>query len=65
RRHARPVRAAAGVPFHTRCVHAMDVCTREMPAMTPIAGGGEAACHLQTSGPTLAGRALTDQEVPA
>jgi peptide/nickel transport system ATP-binding protein len=54
-----------GCPFHTRCAHAMDICTREMPAMTPIAGGGEAACHLQTSGPTLAGRALTDQEVPA
>ncbi|MHA6629745.1 ABC transporter ATP-binding protein [Pseudonocardia sichuanensis] len=54
-----------GCPFHTRCAYAMDVCKREMPAMTPIAGGGEAACHLQTTGPTLAGRPLSETEVPA
>ncbi|TQM02124.1 ABC transporter ATP-binding protein [Pseudonocardia kunmingensis] len=54
-----------GCPFHTRCAYAMDVCKREMPAMTPIAGGGEAACHLQTTGPTLTGRPLSETEVPA
>jgi peptide/nickel transport system ATP-binding protein len=54
-----------GCPFHTRCAYAMDVCSRETPRMTPIAGGGEAACHLQTTGPALAGRPLTSTEVPA
>jgi peptide/nickel transport system ATP-binding protein len=60
-----PAAPPPGCPFHTRCAHAMDVCKREMPAMTPIAGGGEAACHLQTTGPTLAGRPLRGTGVPA
>ncbi|MBQ0925596.1 ABC transporter ATP-binding protein [Saccharopolyspora endophytica] len=54
-----------GCPFHTRCAHAMDICSRERPAMTPIEGGGEAACHLQTSGPRLAGQPLSATKVPS
>jgi peptide/nickel transport system ATP-binding protein len=54
-----------GCPFHTRCAHAMDVCSRVAPEMTPIEGGGTAACHLQTTGPTLAGRPLSRSEVTA
>jgi hypothetical protein len=35
-----------------------------MPAHTPVEGGGTVACHLQTTGPVLAGRPLADLEVP-
>jgi peptide/nickel transport system ATP-binding protein len=54
-----------GCPFHTRCAYAMDVCSRVVPEMTPIEGGGAAACHLQTTGPVLAGRPLSRPEVTA
>ncbi|MGH3585650.1 MAG: ABC transporter ATP-binding protein [Pseudonocardia sp.] len=55
-----PARPPVGCPFQTRCRFAMDICTHEMPEHTPVAGGGEVACHLQTSGPTLAGSPLND-----
>lgn len=50
-----------GCAFHPRCPYAMDVCRAVRPAMTPVDGGGEVACHLQTSGPTLAGASLVEQ----
>ena len=45
-----PVNPPQGCPFHTRCGYAMDVCRAEMPAPSPVDGGGWAACHLQSAG---------------
>ncbi|MFP5069853.1 ABC transporter ATP-binding protein [Pseudonocardia nantongensis] len=53
-----PANPPAGCAFVTRCPFAMDVCREVPPAMTPVDGGGEVACHLQTTGPVLAGRPL-------
>ena len=47
-----------GCPFRTRCRYAMDVCAESMPEPTEVDGGGVVRCHLQTSGPTLAGPPL-------
>jgi peptide/nickel transport system ATP-binding protein len=41
-----PLAPPAGCPFHTRCPHAMEICTSEMPEHTPVSGGGTVACHL-------------------
>ena len=49
----------SGCVFHPRCRYAMDICREEVPERTPLAGGGEVACHLQTSGPALAGAPLS------
>jgi peptide/nickel transport system ATP-binding protein len=54
-----PVDPPTGCPFHTRCPHVMDICIEVMPEATPVDGGGEVRCHLQTSGPTLAGAPVT------
>ncbi|MEX0941706.1 MAG: ABC transporter ATP-binding protein [Pseudomonadales bacterium] len=35
-----------GCPFHTRCIHVMDICRKKVPRKIPVAGGGWAACHL-------------------
>jgi oligopeptide/dipeptide ABC transporter ATP-binding protein len=36
----------SGCKFHPRCVHAMDICRREVPKFREIAPGHLAACHL-------------------
>ncbi|MGG5818024.1 ABC transporter ATP-binding protein [Falsiroseomonas sp. HW251] len=36
----------SGCPFHPRCAQAMEVCSREMPRWTALAGQGGVACHL-------------------
>ncbi|MGZ4428180.1 MAG: ABC transporter ATP-binding protein [Nocardioidaceae bacterium] len=59
-----PADPPAGCPFNTRCPYVMDVCRQSMPKMTPVDDGGEVACHLQTTGPTLSGRALVDLGIP-
>ncbi len=59
-----PSRPPAGCPFITRCPWAMDVCRDEMPAHTPVEGGGTVACHLQTTGPVLAGATIETLDVP-
>ncbi|WP_082589428.1 oligopeptide/dipeptide ABC transporter ATP-binding protein [Nostocoides sp. Soil756] len=41
-----PASPPAGCTFHTRCPFVMDVCRTTRPALTPIAGGLHAACHL-------------------
>ncbi|ALE73438.1 peptide ABC transporter ATPase [Pseudonocardia sp. EC080610-09] len=46
-----PADPPAGCPFVTRCPFAMDVCRETPPAMTPVDGGGEVACHLETGVP--------------
>ena len=55
-----PANPPSGCPFQTRCPYVMDVCRAEMPAMTPVNGGGRVACHLQTKGPELKGASLVD-----
>jgi hypothetical protein len=59
-----PTNAPTGCPFTTRCPWVMDICRVEMPPHTPITTGGTVACHLQTTGPTLAGKTLADLPVP-
>jgi peptide/nickel transport system ATP-binding protein/oligopeptide transport system ATP-binding protein len=41
-----PLDAPSGCPFHPRCPHAMEVCTREMPALKEVASEHQAACWL-------------------
>jgi oligopeptide/dipeptide ABC transporter ATP-binding protein len=55
-----PANPPPGCPFQTRCPYAMDVCREQMPPMTEVDGGGEVACHLQSTGPTLNGASLAD-----
>ena len=38
-------RPPSGCRFHPRCVHAMPVCSQEVPALKDH-GGGKVACHL-------------------
>jgi len=60
-----PANPPSGCPFQTRCPYVMDVCRAEMPAMTEVDGGGQVACHLQTTGPELRGASLADANVQA
>lgn len=55
-----PADPPSGCPFQTRCPYVMDVCREQLPAMTPVDGGGQTACHLQTTGPELKGASLVD-----
>lgn len=41
-----PLAPPTGCPFHTRCLHVMDVCRGEMPSHEPVADGGSVACYL-------------------
>ena len=41
-----PVNPPSGCHFHPRCPFAFDRCVVERPALKPVAGGQEAACHL-------------------
>ncbi|HIQ00502.1 TPA: ABC transporter ATP-binding protein [Candidatus Bipolaricaulota bacterium] len=41
-----PLDAPPGCPFHPRCPHAMEICTREMPSLKPLATDHQAACWL-------------------
>lgn len=43
-----PIDPPSGCRFRTRCPHVMEICATEVPAETPVAGGGWAACHLLT-----------------
>lgn len=45
-----PLDPPAGCAFHPRCPHANDRCHREVPALKPVAAGGEAACHAVEEG---------------
>jgi peptide/nickel transport system ATP-binding protein len=55
-----PTDPPTGCSFHTRCPHVMDICSQVVPEHTPVDGGGTVACHLQTTGPTLAGGSVTE-----
>ena len=54
-----PLAPPAGCPFHTRCPYAMEICSERMAETVVVQGGGTVACHLQTTGRTLAGSPLT------
>ncbi|TVR01621.1 MAG: ATP-binding cassette domain-containing protein [Spirochaetaceae bacterium] len=41
-----PTDPPPGCPFHTRCPHAMPVCSRVTPQLRPAASGRTVACHL-------------------
>ena len=41
-----PMNPPGGCPFHTRCLHAKDICRSEVPAMKLVDEGHMASCHL-------------------
>ncbi len=51
-----PARPPAGCAFSTRCPQVMDICRAERPALTQIAPGHLAACHLHRPTTATAGR---------
>jgi peptide/nickel transport system ATP-binding protein len=55
-----PTDPPSGCTFHTRCPFVMDICREVDPEPTPVDGGGEVRCHLQTTGPALAGAPMTE-----
>jgi peptide/nickel transport system ATP-binding protein len=55
-----PADPPSGCPFQTRCPYVMDICREVMPETTSVDGGGQVACHLQTTGPELKGASLVD-----
>ncbi|OCP16209.1 ABC transporter ATP-binding protein [Ensifer sp. LC163] len=40
-----PLDIPPGCPFHVRCPHATELCSREKPALRPV-GNGMTACHF-------------------
>jgi oligopeptide transport system ATP-binding protein len=53
-----PVDPPAGCRFHTRCPFVMDVCRTVDPEPIETPDGTAVACHLHTTGPTLAGASV-------
>jgi oligopeptide/dipeptide ABC transporter ATP-binding protein len=53
-----PSKVPPGCRFHTRCPYVMDVCRTVVPALSPVLGSGEVACHLHTDGPRLGGASV-------
>jgi len=45
-----PINPPPGCRFHTRCVHAQDVCSQRMPVLAPVVGGQVAACWMHVAG---------------
>ena len=41
-----PLNIPPGCPFHLRCSLATERCKQERPALRPVAGRGQVACHL-------------------
>ena len=44
-----PVNPPSGCPFHTRCVHAVEMCKTEVPPLKKVAEDHMASCHLVES----------------
>jgi peptide/nickel transport system ATP-binding protein len=40
------LRLPSGCPFHPRCSHVMEVCTKEIPELVTLDDGRSVACHL-------------------
>ena len=57
-----PLDIPGGCRFHTRCPHAMPVCSEVDPEAFVANDGTTVYCHLHTSGPTLAGRTVAGLE---
>jgi oligopeptide/dipeptide ABC transporter ATP-binding protein len=57
-----PLIEIAGCAFHTRCPHAMDICTTARPEPVQVAGGGWSACHL-SSPATSQDRPIDDNRI--
>ncbi|MEX2626750.1 MAG: ABC transporter ATP-binding protein [Ilumatobacteraceae bacterium] len=55
-----PTHIPSGCRFRTRCPYAMEICTTEEPPTLTFDDGGTVACHLHTSGPTLAGASVNE-----
>ena len=53
-----PLDPPTGCRFRTRCPFSMEICASEAPPKVAVDGGGEASCHLHTSGPKLGGQSL-------
>jgi oligopeptide/dipeptide ABC transporter ATP-binding protein len=53
-----PTELPSGCRFRSRCPHAMPVCGEVDPPYYAIGDGSLVACHLHTTGPTLAGRSV-------
>jgi oligopeptide/dipeptide ABC transporter ATP-binding protein len=60
-----PVDPPPGCRFHTRCPFVMDVCRTVDPEPTVAPDGTTVACHLHTTGPTLAGESVRSLRVPS
>ena len=43
---ADPINPPPGCPFHPRCIHAAEICSKETPEMREIEPGHTAACHF-------------------
>ncbi len=41
-----PINPPKGCPFHTRCPHVMEICSREKPRMIACGDQHQTACHL-------------------
>ena len=52
-------RLPAGCAFRERCPRAMAQCAQDMPALTPVQGGGSAACWLLTPASAVAANVAT------
>jgi oligopeptide/dipeptide ABC transporter ATP-binding protein len=58
-----PVDPPSGCRFHTRCPFVMEVCRTVDPEAMRTPDGTTVACHLHTTGPTLAGETVRSLRV--
>jgi oligopeptide/dipeptide ABC transporter ATP-binding protein len=54
-----PLTPPSGCRFHPRCPYAMEICRTVEPASFLTDDATTVACHLHTTGPTLAGQPVT------
>ena len=59
-----PVSPPSGCRFRTRCPHAVDRCTQEVPALREVVRGRFVACHLVADGDSTAAFAPGDCDLP-